>query len=119
MAGEDGGLEHARQLASEGRLAVYKMGDKGSLVLDGSDMLATGVFKVDALKPTGAGDAFMAGFAMGLAAGREIRESVQRGSAAAAIVVTRVGCARAMPTSTELDAFLSANPLPSAPGVTG
>lgn len=119
MAGRADGLQQARQLASEGRLVIYKMGEKGSLILDGGDMLETGVFKVSALKPTGAGDAFMAGFVTSLAAGREIRESVQRGSAAAAIVVTGVGCARAMPTAAELDAFLLANPLPSAPRIIG
>jgi 5-dehydro-2-deoxygluconokinase len=38
-----------------------------------------------------------------------LSEAVLRGSAAAAIVVGRVGCAPAMPTTAELDAFL-ANP---------
>ena len=119
LDGGSGGFERARQLASEARLVVYKMGERGTVVFDGVDVAETGVFKVDALKPTGAGDAFMAGFAMGLATGCEIRESVHRGSAAAAIVVTRVGCARAMPTSAELDAFLAANPLPSIQRIAG
>lgn len=111
MSGGTGGLDRARQLAREGRLTVYKRGEKGTLVLDADDVLETGVFEVDALKPTGAGDAFMAAFAVAIAAGSEIRECVHRGSAAAAIVVTRVGCARAIPTAVELDAFLAAKPL--------
>jgi 5-dehydro-2-deoxygluconokinase len=40
---------------------------------------------------------------------------VLRGSAAAAIVVGRVGCAPAMPTPRELDAFLAAHPGPTIP----
>jgi len=43
---------------------------------------------------------------MGLAAGMDIEQAVKRGSAAAAIVVTRVGCAPAMPTKIELDEFM-------------
>jgi 5-dehydro-2-deoxygluconokinase len=42
----------------------------------------------------------------GLAAGLPLREAVLQGSAAAAMVVARVGCAPAMPTRAELDAFL-------------
>ncbi|MEM7567632.1 MAG: permease, partial [Pseudomonadota bacterium] len=35
-----------------------------------------------------------------------LRDAVARGSAAAALVVSRFGCAPAMPTPAELDAFL-------------
>jgi 5-dehydro-2-deoxygluconokinase len=85
---------------------VYKMGSKGSVTVANGVVSQVGVFKVEALKPTGAGDAFMAGFATSIAAGMKIDEAVRRGSAAAAIVVTRVGCAPAMPTELELNEFL-------------
>jgi 5-dehydro-2-deoxygluconokinase len=39
---------------------------------------------------------------------------VQRGSAAAAIVVARIGCAPAMPTVAELDSFLAGRAGPDA-----
>jgi 5-dehydro-2-deoxygluconokinase len=42
-----------------------------------------------------------------------VREAVLRGSAAAAMVVARVGCAPAMPTKAELDDFLSHHPGPT------
>ena len=38
---------------------------------------------------------------------RPLDECVRWGSASAAIVVTRVGCAPAMPTAEEIDAFLA------------
>lgn len=55
----------------------------------------------------GAGDSFMGGFVSGLSDGLSVRDAVLRGSAAAAMVVARIGCAPAMPTRSELEAFLS------------
>jgi 5-dehydro-2-deoxygluconokinase len=48
----------------------------------------------------------MGGFVSGLADGLPVREAVLQGSAAAAMVVARVGCAPAMPDRAELTAFL-------------
>ncbi len=91
------------------KLIVYKMGSLGSVTVQDGAISQVGVFKVKALKPTGAGDAFMAGFVTGISQGLALEQAVRRGSAAAAIVVTRVGCAPAMPTETELSAFLVAH----------
>lgn len=108
LAGPNGvGLDTARNLVALGsRIAVYKMGESGAVTLTADTELTTGIFRTKALKPTGAGDAFMAGFLAALARGQGLRDAVLRGSAAAAIVVSRVGCAPAMPTGAELDAFL-------------
>ena len=109
MAGGDG-LALARTLTAA--IAIYKMGGKGSITISEGLSFETGIFHVTALKPTGAGDAFMGAFVTGLAAGLDLRVCVRRGSAAAAIVVTRVGCAPAMPESSELDAFMATHPGP-------
>ena len=62
MAGEHGGLDLARDLAAEGaRIVVYKMGEKGSVTFCDGQSFETGIYAVTALKPTGAGDAFMGG----------------------------------------------------------
>jgi 5-dehydro-2-deoxygluconokinase len=66
------------------------------------------------LKPTGAGDSFLGTLIMALADGRPLREAVLRGSAAAAMVVARIGCAPAMPTRAELDAFIAEHHGPDA-----
>jgi 5-dehydro-2-deoxygluconokinase len=66
-----------------------------------------GIYPVTALKPTGAGDAFMGGFVTGLAEGSSIRQSLQRGAASAALVVTRVGCSPANPTQDDLQSFMA------------
>lgn len=105
MANGADGRKLASQL-SQGRIAIYKMGEKGAVTFESGTGFETGIFKVKALKPTGAGDSFMGGFVMSLAKGQDVRSAVEAGSACAAIVVGRVGCAPAMPTSRELADFL-------------
>ncbi len=107
------GADLAASLAAkEGRICIYKMGELGSVTHFAGRRFETGIFPVTAIKPMGAGDAFMAGLMAGLANGRDLEEAVRRGSAAAAIVVSRIGCAPAMPTESELDAFIAQNPQP-------
>jgi len=116
MAGHpDHGLDAARALVRHGaQIVVYKMGEKGAITLTPEGEFATGIYPTQALKPTGAGDSFLGSFLAGLAAGLPLRAAVLRGSAAAAMVVARVGCAPAMPTYAELDAFLAQHPGPTA-----
>jgi 5-dehydro-2-deoxygluconokinase len=116
MAGHpDLGLNKARALVADGAaVAVYKMGEHGAVTITPDGELATGIYRTEALKPTGAGDSFLGAFIAALARGLPVRDAVLRGSAAAAIVVSRVGCAPAMPDTAELDAFLAAGPDPVA-----
>jgi 5-dehydro-2-deoxygluconokinase len=109
MAGDhERGLDKARALVTEGaQITVYKMGEKGAVTITREGECATGIYRTTALKPTGAGDAFLGAFVAALTETRPVREAVLQGSAAAAIVVARVGCAPAMPTRAELDSFLT------------
>jgi 5-dehydro-2-deoxygluconokinase len=110
------GIDHARGLAAAGaRLVIYKMGEQGALTFSAGQEIRTGVYATRALKPTGAGDAFLGTLLAARAAGHGVKDAVLHGSAAAAIVVGRVGCAPAMPTTAELDAFLAAHPGPTIP----
>jgi 5-dehydro-2-deoxygluconokinase len=116
MAGDyNKGLDKARSLVAGGaKIALYKMGEEGAITITPEGEVRTGIFRTDALKPTGAGDSFMGGFVSGLADGQSVRDAVLQGSAAAAMVVARVGCAPAMPSRAELDEFLKAQGGPSA-----
>ncbi|MFN4192519.1 MAG: 5-dehydro-2-deoxygluconokinase [Tabrizicola sp.] len=118
MAGDPAqGLDKARSLIGAGaQIVVYKRGEKGAITITPEGEFATGIYPTTALKPTGAGDSFLGAFAAALAEGRALREAVLRGSAAAAMVVARVGCAPAMPTGAELDAFLAEHPGPKPEG---
>lgn len=114
--GIDKGLAKARALAeTSASIVVYKMGHLGAITFANGTETRTGIYEVEALKPTGAGDSFMAGFLASLAEGRPMDEAVLRGSACAAIVVAKPGCAPAMPDTDELEAFLARHPGPSAP----
>lgn len=116
MAGHiDKGLDKARELAnSSANIVVYKMGPEGAVTFANGVEIRTGIYPANALKPTGAGDSFMAGFIASLAEGRDVKEAILRGSACASIVVSRPGCAPAMPDAPELDAFLVSHPGPTS-----
>lgn len=66
-------------------------------------------FPVTAVDTVGAGDAFTAGFSVGLAEGQPVIEAIRLGQAAAAISVTRRG-AQSCPTRKEAEAFLATQP---------
>lgn len=109
IAGDDTrGPETAETLVREGALvAIYKCGSEGSITFAEGERFETPIFPVAARKPTGAGDGFMAGFLSGLVRRESMDQSVRRGAAMAAMVVSGIGCAPAMPTRDELDAFLA------------
>lgn len=104
------GLNKARELAhSSASIVIYKMGELGAVTITPDEEIRTGIYPVEALKPTGAGDSFMGGFIASMANGYSLEESVMRGSACASIVVANVGCAPAMPTVNELETFLASH----------
>ncbi len=107
LGGTSNSLQHAEAMARvPGRIVVLKMGEKGCVTFAHNVRFDTPIFSVKALKPTGAGDGFMGGFLAALVAGAAVPDAVRRGSATAAIVVTRVGCAPAMPNMDEVDTFM-------------
>ena len=108
MAGsKSAGQRLAKKLGCRPRsIVIYKKGSHGAVSFSLDQEIHTGVFSVKALKPVGAGDGFMGGFLQSLVNGYDLEGSVVRGSACAAIVVSRVGCAAAMPSTIELNHFL-------------
>ena len=103
------GLEYAKKLSSKSDLVIYKMGEKGSITYANNKEIIKGIFSVKPLKPTGAGDAFMGSFLGALLKNYDLEKSLEIGSAAAAIVVTKVGCAPAMPDLEEVIEFMKTN----------
>ena len=117
MAGDYAqGLDMARRLAEQsGRIVIYKKGAGGAVTFADGAELPTGIYPVEALKPVGAGDSFLAGTLSAIAAGHDLASAVLRGSACASITVSRPGCAPAMPTPDDLQAFLARHPGPTIP----
>ncbi len=101
-----GGIEAARAYGQE-KVAIYKMGALGAKSFVKGDSFETPIFEVDALKPVGAGDAFLSGMLAALADEKPIERAVQEGAANAAIVVSRPACSSAMATRSELNEFIS------------
>ncbi len=93
-------------------LLVCKRGAQGCSAFPGAipDSLDDGVvgtgFAVDVFNVLGAGDAFMAGFLSGWLRGEPLEKACEYGNACGALVVSRHGCAPAMPTAEELRFFL-------------
>ncbi len=104
--GEFTGLTDRRaQLA---RLAGYGMdvlgmtlGERGSVVVDGDELVRCPGFVVDAVDSTGAGDVFHAGFTYAWLQGHELARCLEFGNAAAAIKCTALGGRTAVPRDPE------------------
>lgn len=106
--GIEKGLAKARELSQTTAAAVvYKMGHKGAITLVDGEEIRTGIYPVTALKPTGAGDSFMAGLLTSIAGGYDLKTAILRGSACASITVSRPGCAPAMADTRALNKFLA------------
>lgn len=84
------------------------LGDSGSLVLGPGGFIETPAFSVPGgcRDTTGAGDSFRAGFLYGLVKGRSIEESCRLANAVASLKCRAVGARTALPSETELLAFL-------------
>jgi 5-dehydro-2-deoxygluconokinase len=92
---------------------VVKRGPLGCAVIDGAIPASLdqafnfrGV-QVEVLNVLGAGDAFLAGFLKGWLRGEDYAACCRLANGCGALVVARHGCAPAMPTPVELEAFLA------------
>ncbi|MEO8304266.1 MAG: 5-dehydro-2-deoxygluconokinase [Betaproteobacteria bacterium] len=92
---------------------VVKRGPMGCAVIDGAiprsldDAFNGRGVTVEVLNVLGAGDAFSAGFLSGWLRGEDYDACCRYANACGALVVSRHGCAPAMPTRVELDHYLA------------
>lgn len=92
---------------------VVKRGPLGCSMVDGEipaaidDALTVLGERIEVLNVLGAGDAFASGLLSGLLRGKDFTESARIANACGAIVVSRHGCAPAMPTPAELAHWFS------------
>jgi ribokinase len=88
------------------RSVIITLGAKGALVLTDSTEYVIDPINVKVVDTTGAGDAFNGGLATALAEGRDIMRAVEFANATAALSVTKVGTAPAMPYRNEIEQLL-------------
>ena len=104
-------LRRVRELTQA--VLVVKRGPLGCAVIDGPvsaslDAAFNGKgVRVEVLNVLGAGDAFSAGFLSGWVRGEDYDACTRYANACGALVVSRHGCAPAMPTRIELDHYLA------------
>ncbi|NLS20514.1 ribokinase [Rhizobium sp. P40RR-XXII] len=90
------------------KTAIITLGGRGSLYrTPGHSEFVPAIAAGKVIDTTGAGDAFLGGFAAALAEGRAPIDAVRFASVTAGIAVTRPGTAPAMPARSEIEALLS------------
>jgi 5-dehydro-2-deoxygluconokinase len=87
-------------------LAIVKQGPKGVLAVDRDGSIEVPPVPVEVVNGLGAGDAFGGALCHGLLRGWDAERTMRFGSAAGALVASRLACADAMPTEDEVEAML-------------
>ena len=89
------------------KYVVLKMGDKGSYLYgEGLDEMVP-PFKVNAVDPTAAGDAFTGVLAMAFVETGDLREAARMANAAGALTCTKLGAQPSLPTKKEIDELMA------------
>jgi 5-dehydro-2-deoxygluconokinase len=92
-------------LAAGAELAVVKMGSDGVMLATSSERCHIPALHIDVVCGLGAGDAFGGALSFGLLHGWDLEAIGQFANAAGALVATRLTCADAMPSVTELSTW--------------
>jgi len=93
------------------KIAGIKMGEKGVLVSDGTEVIKLGIYSVESADTCGAGDAFISGFLFGKTRGWNIEDCAKFATAVAAFCVQSVGTTTGIPKSEKIRIFMNDNKL--------
>ncbi|BCJ97501.1 carbohydrate kinase family protein [Anaerocolumna chitinilytica] len=98
--------EAMKDFAAYTKIAVAKLGKKGSIAYSGSEFHQAASYQVKAVDTTGAGDSFNAGFIYGYLKGKGLEECLAIGNACGALSVTACGGNTAFPDEDRLYEFM-------------
>ncbi|MCY3832372.1 MAG: 5-dehydro-2-deoxygluconokinase [Chloroflexi bacterium] len=87
-------------------LLIVKRGERGVSILDKEGRVDVSGFPVEIVNTVGAGDGFASGLIAGWAEGWNWERAARFANACGALVVTRHGCARALPYWREVERFI-------------
>lgn len=88
---------------------VMTLGSEGVLYRSKACSASQGIFSVNVVDTTAAGDTFTGYFLAALAEGKTVQEALRRGCAASAICVSRPGASPAIPSAKEVEQMLQAS----------
>jgi ribokinase len=98
----------ARQMLNAGtKTVIVTLGGQGALIVSGEQVQHVAGRKVEVVDTTGAGDAFNGALAVAVAEGKDLAAAVEFANCAAALQVTKVGTAPAMPYRDEVEKLLT------------
>lgn len=100
------GMSPAQALRQYPNKLFITEGSKGVRYFDGIEEVLVPTYKVEAVDTTGAGDTFNAAFAVALAEGKPLQESIRFANRAASLSVTKFGAQGGMPTRDEVEESL-------------
>jgi len=100
------GMSPAQALRQYPNKLFITEGSKGVRYFDGTEEILVPTYKVEAVDSTGAGDTFNAAFAVALAEGQPLQESIRFANRAASLSVTKFGAQGGMPTRDEVEESL-------------
>ena len=101
VADVDGVIAQARRVRGPGAIVVT-LGPSGAMLVSGDAEVHVEAPRVDAVDTTGAGDAFCAALADGLARDLALEDAVRWAVAAGAFAVTKQGAQTALPTAEQV-----------------
>ena len=91
------------EVSSKVDILVVKRSTNGSFIKKDDEEYHVGIFNVDTVDTTGAGDAYNAGFLYGIINNYTLKQSAVIGSYIAAASTTKTGATEAIPTIDEID----------------
>lgn len=97
------------------KTVVITCGGEGTILVSDEERLKAGVYPIDFVDGSGAGDAFDAGFIAGLLAGESPQRCLEWGSALGAACVRSLGTTAGVFTRDEAIAFMREHSLPISP----
>ncbi len=85
---------------------ILTLGERGALLAQPDEVTLVPAFAVEPVDTTAAGDAFVGGFALALAEGKELKEAIRWGNAAGALATTTVGAQPSLPVRQAVEQLL-------------
>ena len=99
----DDGISYAKSLKI---ISIITLAERGSLIVNDDKVLEIKPRTVSkVVDTTGAGDGFVAGFAVGLTEGKSIKKAIRFANALAGLSTTKIGTAQSMPSRLEIDSL--------------